>query len=173
MSTHDQALAIARSAQHLHDVTVPPEKLAAKKRGAELLDLHPGMKILDIGGETFYTEFYPPMEQLNLPNDMHNPFGESAYDVIVAMHVLEHSAFPLLVLLNIRKALKPQGQLYVATPPPTEPFLSMPSHFTVLAKEGWEKLFGHAGFTVKHHETGRFGNYDPAVEDRFLCIASH
>ncbi len=171
--SYQRALTIANGAQHLHNVTVPPEKLAAKQRGAELLlsRLKPNGQVLDIGGEDFYAQFIPNLTQLNLPNDMHNPFGTDKYDGILAMHVLEHSPAPLVVLLNIHDALKPGGVLYVATPPPTEPFLSMPSHFTVLPKEGWEKLLAHAGFNVVFHETGRFGNYDPAVEDRFLCMA--
>lgn len=163
---------ISLDAQHLHDVTVSPEKRAAKQRGAEIVRQHlpdGQVRILDLGGESFYQEFFPPMEQMNLPNDMHDLNHWEVYDAVVAMHVLEHSPFPLLVLLNIRQALKPDGFMYVAVPRPVEPFLSMPSHFTVLDRLGWVKLFGHAGFHVKHAEEGRFGDYDPAIEERFVC----
>lgn len=168
-----RALQISLKAQHLHDVTVSPQKHAAKERGGEIVRQHlagkPEAKILDLGSEAFYQKSFPPMDQLNLPEDMHALDRTGVYDAVVAMHVLEHSPFPLLVLLNIHQALKPGGFMYAAVPRPVEPFLSMPSHFTVLEKAGWEKLFNHAGLHVKFAESGRFGDYDPATEERFVC----
>lgn len=177
-ATIQQAFDIANRAQHLHNVTVSAEKYAAKLRASEIVKDHLNLigktdhavRILDIGGEDFYVEHFPAMEQMNLPNDMHNLSAVSVYDTILAMHVLEHSPFPLLVLLNIRRALKPDGFVYVAVPRPVQPFLTLPSHFTVLDKLGWEKLFGHAGLKVTFAESGRFGDYDPAVEERYVCI---
>lgn len=169
-----QALKIANDAQHRHDATVTPEKHDAKKRAAAIVRLHlsreENVSILDVGGEKWYAEYFPHMETLNLPQDIHALTSPPHYDVIIAMHLLEHSPFPLLALLNIYDALKPDGFVYIAVPRPVEPFLTLPSHFTVLTREGWEKLFKHAGFGVTFTESGRFGNYDPAVEERFVCI---
>ena len=170
MNNFQQALDIANRAQHRHDATITVEKRIAKQRAAEIVRDHlKGTRILDIGGEGWYAEYFPPMEQFNLPNDMHTLSAINTYDAIIAMHVLEHSPFPLAVLLNIYQALKPTGIMYAAVPRPVEPFLTLPSHFAVLAKENWVKLFNHAGFRPVFVESGRFGNYDPAIEERFVC----
>jgi SAM-dependent methyltransferase len=168
----DEVLQIAARLQHTHDSAISPQKLAAKCHAAEVMRRAVGdaATLLDVGAEPFYQHLLPgTVHTLQLPDDMHHLDLPGRFDGALAMHVLEHSPAPLLVLRNIWRALKPDGWLYAATPPPVEPFLSLPSHITVLTATGWVRLLGMAGFTVVEHTVGRFGYYRNAVEDRWLA----
>lgn len=167
-----RAVAACNASQVRHDRWISEEKLAAKKRGVELLAEHaPGVRdVLDVGGEDFYADLLPgEVTAVNLPDDMHDMPYQECFDAALAMHVLEHSPAPLLVLLNIHDALRLGGVLYVATPPPVPPFDEMPSHWTVMPAATWERLICLAGFTVVHREQGVFGDYEAAVEDRWVA----
>lgn len=167
-----RALAACNATQTTHDRWISEEKLAAKKRGAELLAEHApsAHDVLDVGAESFYADLLPGVvTALNLPDDMHDMTWCECFDAALAMHVLEHSPVPLLVLLNIHDALRPGGMLYIATPPPVPPFDEMSSHWTVMPAATWDRLIGLAGFTVVHREQGVFGDYPEAVEDRWVA----
>lgn len=151
---------------------VSPEKLEAKKKGCEILNSATQGLILDIGGEDFYHQYFKgKVEEYNLPKDMHELAEIEKYDGIIAMHVLEHSPFPLLVLENIRRALKPGGYLCLVVPDP-EPFIieDYPEHFSCLTKEGWARLIEFAGLSIVLQEKGTFTK--GWVEYRFLAKKS-
>ncbi len=44
------------------------------------------------------------------------PFGDGAFDGVVALHTLEHTAHPAAVLVEAARALRPGGLCYVVTP---------------------------------------------------------
>jgi SAM-dependent methyltransferase len=53
--------------------------------------------------------------------DMHSiPVPSHSFDAVLASHVLEHSVIPYVLLLEIRRILKPDGLLFVNLPYPIE-----------------------------------------------------
>lgn len=186
-SNAHKALSVARDSQHRHDAIVSPEKAAAKHDGVLAAavawrhlhnDLnHPFTRpsLLDVGGEGWYLEphraMFATMDTLNLPDhDMHDLIPYMQVDVVLAMHVLEHSPFPMLALANIREAMADNAVLYVAVPQPVEPFLSMSSHWTVMPAGSWTKVIEASGFVVTDVSDGVFGNYEGAIEHRITAV---
>jgi SAM-dependent methyltransferase len=56
-----------------------------------------------------------------IQSEMHNiPVQDASYDAAFACHVLEHSIIPYVLLLEIKRILKPGGLLYVNLPYPIE-----------------------------------------------------
>lgn len=155
----------------------PPsrEKVKAKKRAAELVAqlAKPGQVALEIGAETNYTHLFEKVgvtvELLNLPADMHDLDAVAKYDGAIAMHVLEHSPFPLYVLAVLHRAVKDGGWFYVAVPHVNKRWARDPAHFSVLHPDTWARLLTHAGWTVVHRESGKLGPKPEKVEERFLC----
>jgi SAM-dependent methyltransferase len=148
-------------------------KLAAKIKAMDKMnELVKGGTILDIGGEEFYQKYsHNKIDMLNLPkDDMHYISAVEQYDGVVAMHVLEHSPFPLIVLRNIYRILKPKGILYVAVPKPTKLFETFfPDHITMMSKDMWEKLIIMSGFTILEEQENQFNPYPDWIENIFLC----
>lgn len=174
--TAHRALALAASRQSLYSGPDKPpntEKAAAKLRAAAIVGAQPGARVLDVGGEEFYRPAFEAngltIEPLNLPADMHELRAEHEYDGALAMHVLEHSPFPLYVLLLIHRALRPGGFLYVAVPHPRDKWIRHAAHFTVLPPDAWARLLEDAAFRVEQREDGPFG--PRSREERFLCRA--
>ena len=143
-----------------------PQKLAAKARCAGLVS----GDILDLGGEPFYQHLFKGrVHTINLPDDIHTYQTEEKYDAVVAMHLLEHSPIPFAVILTAYDALKDGGLFYCSVPTITNNyFIEMPEHWTVLPKNNWKQLLLRAGFTIELEEEGIFGNYNKAIEYRFL-----
>jgi len=177
LTSWTQALHIARDTQIRHDPTGPSrQKRAAKEQAARLIreygTVRKGSRYLDLGGEDWYDPFFDGFVlSVNLPDgDMHDlaRYG-GGWDCVLAMHSLEHSPAPLVVLLEAYDVLRPKGVLYVATPQPCQDFVNMESHWTVLHWQGWYRLIRAAGFDILHVEKAVFGDYDDAIEDRFVC----
>ncbi len=146
------------------------EKKSAKKFAIDLVDsILAEEEVLDIGGEDFYKDYGKnTLVPYNLPADMHYMDFKERYNGVMAMHVLEHSPCPLLVLRNIHNALKENGILYVAVPEST-PFLEkgLADHLTMMSKDMWGKLLVFSGFKILEESRGKFNpNW---YEYRFLC----
>jgi len=161
------------------DNAVPlPQKVEAKRYGYEQISEYVTRgRILDLGGEEFYHDLYKDYDlvTINLPHDMHQGIVQDGmgFDAVLAMHVLEHSPFPLYVLALINDALNSYGYLYVALPThTTDAFCEIEEHFTIMPTKMWERLFKEAGFTIISHDIGKFGNTPDWVEERFLCRKS-
>lgn len=165
------ALAAARQYDYSRAKPVGPAKRAAKARAAEIVGERDGAVVLDVGGESYYSEAFTArgisLVQLNRPDDMHAMSYAAEFDGALAMHVLEHSPFPLLVLRLIRRALVPGGFFYVAVPHVTRKWIKHPAHFSVLDPRAWKRLLYDADFKVTHQESGPFG--PKSTEERFLC----
>jgi SAM-dependent methyltransferase len=168
-------LAITNKEQRNFSHAQSPIKLQAKKFAADSIKRHiTSGRLLDIGGEEFYHHHFSQFEitTWNLPtHDMHNIDLESIkFDVILAMHVLEHSPFPLYVLFEIRDVIKQDGLVYIAVPECNRRF-NKPrfNHWTVLRPEMWEKLIKTAGFSILEKSKARFGDRKTHVEYRYLC----
>lgn len=172
-----EAMQLAIDKQQRYDFAEPsPEKLAAKAFAAslvyEFLETRgipsAGARILDIGHEPYYAGYFQSVTAANLPeHDVHD-LRLGTFDAILAMHVLEHSPFPMLALLNIKRSLRPRGIAYVSVPIVTKPFTTDPCHFSVLHAEQWKKLFADTGFDVFHESKGTFNYYAAAQEWRFI-----
>lgn len=126
-------------------------------------------EVLDVGHEPYYAHLFHRIKAANLPDfDMHDLPPQQS-DAILAMHVLEHSPFPLLALLSMKRALMPLGVIYVAVPVVDHPFLTDPCHFSVLRPEQWEKIFADAGLRiVERKPDGKFNTYATAWEHRYI-----
>jgi SAM-dependent methyltransferase len=170
-----ELMAIGAAVQGRHDGgSIDPLKREAKRVATGLLNdrLAVGSRILDVGGEEFYHEdlMAHQVSVANLPEqDMHHLTHREAFDAILAMHVLEHSPFPLYVLALLRRALVPGGLLYVAVPHPSDRICSGYGHWTVLPPVMWRQMIAAAGLTVEYQATGKMGKRVDWVEERFLC----
>lgn len=152
-----------------------PEKVAAKRRAAELVGMiaRPGQVALEVGAETNYAAMFAELGitviPQNLPADMHALDAEAEYDGAIAMHVLEHSPFPLYVLAMLHRAVRPGGWLYVAVPHVNARWARDAAHFSVLHPDNWARLLDVAGWRVLERESGKLGPKPEKVEERFLC----
>lgn len=73
---------------------------------------------------------------------------ENRYDVVTAFEVIEHLFNPLHCMLEIRKALNPNGRLYLSTPMSKPNFLWSPEHFHEMSEKSLIELFKRAEFKV-------------------------
>lgn len=168
-----EALSLALAKQKRYDFAPPSaEKVAAKAFAAAALRRHvpswDTARVLDVGHEPYYAHLFPGVVAANLPeHDLHD-LRLGRFDAVLAMHVLEHSPFPLLALLSLRRSLADAGVLYVSVPIVDAPFLTDACHFSVLHRTQWRKLFGDAGFRVLEEDEGKFNAYRTAVEWRFV-----
>lgn len=177
LTVAEDCLARCAATQYRHDTgTIEPLKRAAKRYATDLLNTHlpAGSRILDVGGEEFY---HPDLSghqvtTANLPEqDMHAIRDGKAYDAVLAMHVLEHSPFPLYVLVLLRRALVPGGLLYLAVPHPCDRICGGFGHWSVMPPLMWQRLVTLAGFTIVQQTTGKMGARADWIEERFLCRA--
>jgi SAM-dependent methyltransferase len=101
--------------------------------------------------------------------DMHGAlFPQGHFDAILARHVIEHSAFPLYLLLSLHRSLKDGGHMAAVVPfPETDWVLKHPAHVSVLPKEQWERLFMLSGFSVVRFMEGTWTK-EKHREMRFL-----
>lgn len=165
----------AGAIQERHDGgPIEPLKRAAKRVCTDLLSarLPAGARILDVGGEEFYHGDLTghQITVANLPDqDMHALTYREAFDAVIAMHVLEHSPFPLYVLALLHRALVPGGILYVAVPRPCDQFCTGFGHWSVMPALMWRRLLEASGFTVESATTGQCGAKPDWTEERFLC----
>jgi SAM-dependent methyltransferase len=174
----EDCLVRCAATQYHHDHgTIEPLKREAKRLATDLLNQHltVGSHILDVGGESFYHGDLAAhaITTVNLPDrDMHAIREGTAFDAVLAMHVLEHSPFPLYVLALLHRALRPDGLLYVAVPHPSPRLDGGYGHWSVLSPVMWFRLITLAGFTILEQTTGKWGERPDWVEERFLCRRS-
>ncbi|HKD99700.1 MAG TPA: methyltransferase domain-containing protein [Planctomycetota bacterium] len=74
------------------------------------------------------------------------------FDVVIARHVLEHSAMPLVALLEMRRLTRRYALVVVPCDEPI--WIDWPNHYSVLSRLLWKKLFARARFRVVAEEDG-------------------
>jgi SAM-dependent methyltransferase len=75
------------------------------------------------------------------------PFETGLFDVVISHHVIEHTPDQRLHLSEIRRVLKSNGTLYLATPNKSSPVMQgHKNNPLVLRYEGMRPLFKEAGF---------------------------
>jgi hypothetical protein len=172
LGTAEHCFALCAALQERRDNGPQGEhKVNSRIRAGRILEEHgKGGRVLDVGGEEWYHEFLTSCEceSCNLPEDMHTMEREG-YDGAMALHVLEHSPFPLLVLSRMVKAVNPGGWIYIHVPKPSGIWLHYEPHVTMMPVESWRKLFAILGLTVIHEEEGRFGRSKHSWEYRILA----
>lgn len=170
--TYNKVLDLCRSKQKDYSLKVSRRKKEAKRRAADILGAYIiSGDVIDLGGESYYKSMFKEkginLTQVNLPDDIHDIKAENEYDGALAMHVLEHSPFPMYLLEVIRTAVKPGGYVYIAVPYPRDKWLKHEGHFTPLHPIAWKKILLDMGFEVCMSEKGPFGS--KSDESRVLC----
>jgi SAM-dependent methyltransferase len=155
---------------------VHPDSYRSKVRAAELCArlAKPGDVALEIGSEEPYrhefTERGITIEPLTLPTaDMHRMDFVDRFDGAIAMHVLEHSPFPMYVLRLLQRAVRPDGWMLFVVPYPGKWRHRYAAHFSLMHPDAWATVFAAMGIEVVEREQGRFPSRRHPVEERFLC----
>jgi len=85
------------------------------------------------------------------------PFEDSSYDLIFARHVLEHSPFPIITLMEWRRVCR--GWLVLVAPGPVHWGWGGRNHYSVAAFPQLEWWLHRAGWNLIHNM--EFTNRDP------------
>ena len=101
---------------------------------------------------------------------------DDKYDFIYCRHVLEHSPFPMIALIEYNRLLKKGGQLYVEMPAPMNArmYENWDNHYSIVNDVMLQSLVQRAGFDIEwyrnaqipitHNETGK------TTQDTYNCI---
>lgn len=169
-----QALKLVAEEERTSDYSEAPLKTIAVRKAISLSSLENGT-CLDLGSEGYTRRELEAagfeVEGINLSDgDMHDWVAHRKYNLIFARHVLEHSPFPLYMLLTLKEALENKGEMIVVVPEARgEWILKHPAHVSVLPKLQWEKLFTLAGFEIKKIESGSW-TPEGHTELRYLLV---
>ncbi len=126
------------------------------------IDQNPEKLFLDLGcglrskvrDNCLYVEVYLSITaDVVVPPKCHYPFMTGAFDGIGCFAVLEHTRRPWDVVLEMRRMLKPGGQVWIDWPF-LQPVHGYPSHFFNATREGLVSIFEDAGFKVLEAQTG-------------------
>ncbi len=99
---------------------------------------------------------------------------ETAFDVVVAWHVIEHVQDPMSFLKTVRHRLRPGGLLALRTPNirslPARlngwawHWVGAPAHLSLFSSRSLRLAVERAGFSVRHCATRRGDAYNPVFE---------
>lgn len=132
----------------------------------QMLELGPGTSPIPNMDETLE---YPDWDA----DTMAIPFEECSFDVVYALHILEHVKRPIVLLRDIQRVLQPGGHANIVIPHfKSELAFEDLDHKTFWSEETWYKTFANDGYT-KHSEGWQFeihANFLMAVAYRNLCI---
>jgi len=82
--------------------------------------------------------------------------GEQPFDLVICCHVLEHTKNPGRAARNIRRALRPGGHVYIATPW-SQAFHATPDDYWRFSVRGLMQLFGGIEFVSSFYCGGDVG----------------
>ncbi len=120
-------------------------------------------KILDIGQESPLTSMISNNFDVWIDNtigDLDGDFitpGSDDYDVVVFSHTLEHIFDPVHCLLEIKKVLKPRGDMFIFLPRRGK-LLWTPNHYHEIDHYRFQMLMKRTGFEIigwEHHKAWR------------------
>ncbi len=110
-----------------------------------------------IGADYLEAQQYLAQMKLNQEKVLHEdmtflPFADNEFDLIFARHVLEHSPFPIITLMEWRRVVKKSGWLCLVAPAPHWWLHRGRNHYSIVPKEnldwwllrsGWEPVHQH------------------------------
>ncbi len=118
------------------------------------MDLGCGRRAVTLDN-VLYVEVYPSKSaDLIVAPDCSYPIRDGSLRGIGCFAVLEHTRKPWLVVQEMRRMLKPGGQVFIDWPF-LQPVHGYPSHFFNATREGLTSIFEDEGFKVDHAFTGR------------------
>jgi SAM-dependent methyltransferase len=79
------------------------------------------------------------------------PFADGMFDLAFARHALEHSPFPVITLMELRRVTR--GHLMLVLPAPEFWTVRGKNHYSVLPLENWKWLCERAGWHPIHDRT--------------------
>jgi hypothetical protein len=154
----DKALRLVAEEERRSRYAPTLEKIAAIREAASMFTKKGSL--LDIGGCEYSVGtlieigFHATMTNIHEGHEMHDITGGD-FDCVFMRHTLEHSPFPLYMLLTVHECLKDGGEAVVVVPEPKGDWvMTHDAHVSVLHKETWEKLFRMAGFSITKQEDG-------------------
>lgn len=108
-----------------------------------------GLHTLDVGGPNGFGERLG-IKDTTLPYDLNFVVRAPSYDydMIFCLETIEHIMNPLMVMIELRKLLKPGGVMYLSTPRPFWGFLQGGQHFTEYKPRPFERMCVFAGYEV-------------------------
>ena len=83
-------------------------------------------------------------------------YPKKKYDIIIFSHVIEHLFNPLLCLENIKKVMKPDALLFIATPIHPHFLTPRTGHFHEMDEYRFRKLIQRAGLKIIRWEKTYF-----------------
>lgn len=78
-------------------------------------------------------------------------FDDDYFDLIWCRHTLEHSAMPMISLMEFHRVLENGGYLYIEVPTDNIMHIENPNHYSLFSNATWLALFRKAKFTILHH----------------------
>ncbi len=75
-------------------------------------------------------------------------FDDESFDLVWCRHSLEHSAMPLIALMEFKRVLRENGYLYVELPSNNGIHLDNENHYSMFSDEAWQSLFRKAGLNL-------------------------
>jgi SAM-dependent methyltransferase len=83
------------------------------------------------------------------------PYKDEEFDIVFCSHTLEHCISPAIVLYEMRRVLKIDGDVIIGVP--HWPEFICNEHTYLLTHGGWKHLFERIGFKVIDEQDGPFG----------------
>lgn len=117
------------------------------------MDLGCGRRTVKLDN-VLYVEVYPSVSaDLIVAPDCRYPIKDASLRGIGCFAVLEHTRQPWRVVQEMRRMLKPGGQVFIDWPF-LQPVHGYPSHFFNATREGLTSIFEDEGFTIDQAYTG-------------------
>ncbi|WP_374701334.1 class I SAM-dependent methyltransferase [Methylobacterium sp. B1] len=117
------------------------------------MDLGCGRRAVTLDN-VLYVEVYPSVSaDLIVEPNCRYPIRDASLRGIGCFAVLEHTRKPWLVVQEMRRMLKPGGQVFIDWPF-LQPVHGYPSHFFNATREGLTSIFEDEGFSVDLAFTG-------------------
>lgn len=97
------------------------------------------------------------------------PFEDGEFDLIFARHVLEHSPFPIITLMEWRRVVKDDGYLCLVAPAPHWWTSRGRNHYSIVEMELLKWWCERAGWKKEHKYV--FNNREPLFLDHLAIYA--
>ncbi len=75
-------------------------------------------------------------------------FEDKKFDLVWCRHAIEHSAMPMIALMEFKRVLKDGGHLYLEMPSDNVVHLDNANHYSLFSDTAWQSLFNKVGFRL-------------------------